>query len=95
MAFPNGALGWAACVDVLFPGHAQLLMTITLSILHIQALNGRLCKSKLLSDSLKAPVTTNVSRFYGLMRCFRSLYNKQCGLRSDCSMIEGSFGHKK
>ena len=46
MAFPNGVLGWAVCVSVVVPGHTQLLITITLSILDVQALNGRLCKSK-------------------------------------------------
>ena len=79
------------CVSVVFPGHTQLLITLTLSVLDVQALNEGFCKSKLLSDSLKAPVTTNVSCFCDLLKCFRSLYNKQCGLRSDCSMIEGSL----
>ena len=38
------------------------------------------------SLTLKAPITTKVVCFCRLLNCFRSLSNKQCRLRSDCSL---------
>ena len=35
--------------------------------------------------TLKAPIATKVICFSHLLKCLRSLYGKQCGLRSDCS----------
>ena len=35
--------------------------------------------------TLKAPITTKVVCFSHLLKCLRSLYDKQCGPRSDCS----------
>ena len=37
--------------------------------------------------SLKAPIATKVVCFSRLLKCLRSLYDKQCGPRSDCSYI--------
>ena len=36
--------------------------------------------------TLKAPIATKVVCFSGLLKCLRSLYGKQCGPRSDCSI---------
>ena len=36
--------------------------------------------------TLKAPIATKVVCFSRLLKCLRSLYDKQCGPRSDCSM---------
>ena len=33
-----------------------------------------------------APITTKVVCFYRLLKCLRSLYGKQCGPRSNCSI---------
>ena len=35
--------------------------------------------------TLKAPIATKVVCFSLLLKCLRSLYDKQCGPRSDCS----------
>ena len=35
--------------------------------------------------TLNAPIATKVVCFSRLLKCFRSLYGKQCGPRSDCS----------
>ena len=35
--------------------------------------------------TLKAPIATKVICFSRLLKCLRSLYDKQCGSRSDCS----------
>ena len=35
--------------------------------------------------TLNAPITTKAVCFSRLLKCFRSLYGKQCGPRSDCS----------
>ena len=35
--------------------------------------------------TLKAPIATKVVCFSCLLKCLRSIYDKQCGLRSDCS----------
>ena len=37
------------------------------------------------SSTLNAPSATKVVCFSRLLKCFRSLYDKQCGPRSDCS----------
>ena len=36
--------------------------------------------------TLNAPIATKVVCFSRLLKCLRSLYGKQCGLRSDCSI---------
>ena len=49
---------------------------------------GRLCRlrfSCFARLTLKAPITTKFDCFCRLLKCFRSLSNKQCRLRSDCS----------
>ena len=38
-----------------------------------------------LTLTLKAPIASKVVCFSRLLKCLRSLYNKQCGPRSDCS----------
>ena len=35
--------------------------------------------------TLNAPITTKVVCFSRLLKCLRSLFDKQCGPRSDCS----------
>ena len=39
------------------------------------------------SLTLNAPIATKVVCFSRLLKCWRSLYGKQCGHRSDCSYI--------
>ena len=41
--------------------------------------------------TLNAPITTKVVCFLCLLKCLRSLYDKQCGPRSDCSYIRSSL----
>ena len=41
--------------------------------------------------TLKAPITTKVVCFSRLLKCLRSLYEKQCGPRSDCSYKSSLF----
>ena len=36
-------------------------------------------------QTFKAPIATKVVCFSRLLKCLRSLYDKQCGPRSDCS----------
>ena len=36
--------------------------------------------------TLNAPIATKVVCFSGLLKCLKSLYGKQCGPRSDCSL---------
>ena len=35
--------------------------------------------------TLNSPIPTKVACFSRLLKCLRSLYGKQCGIRSDCS----------
>ena len=42
--------------------------------------------------TLNAPITTKVVCSSRLLKCLRSLYGKQCGLRSDCSYRSSLFG---
>ena len=37
--------------------------------------------------TLNAPITTKVVCFSRLLKCLRSVYGKECGLRSDCSYV--------
>ena len=41
--------------------------------------------------TLNAPIATKVVCFSRLLKCFRSLYDKQCGPRSDCSYRSSLF----
>ena len=41
--------------------------------------------------TLKVQITTKVICFSCLLKCLRSLYVKQCGLRSDCSYRSSLF----
>ena len=41
--------------------------------------------------TLNAPIATKVFCFSHLLKCFRSLYGKQCGPRSDCSYGSSLF----
>ena len=41
--------------------------------------------------TLNAPIATKVVCFSRLLKCLRSLYDKQCGLRSDCSYRSSLF----
>ena len=40
--------------------------------------------------TLNVPIPTKVVCFSHLLKCFRSLYGKQCGHRSDCAVCSGS-----
>ena len=46
---------------------------------------------KFLLLTLNAPITTKVICFSRLLKCLRSLYDKQCGPRSDCSYRSSLF----
>ena len=44
-----------------------------------------------LQETLKAPIATKVVCFSRLLKCLRSLYDKQCGTRSDSSYRSSLF----
>ena len=46
----------------------------------------------LIKLTLKAPITTKFVCFCCLLKCFRSLSNKQCRLRPDCSQEQSDLG---
>ena len=41
--------------------------------------------------TLNAPIATKVVCFSRLLKCLRSIYDKQCGPRSDCSVKSSLF----
>ena len=41
--------------------------------------------------TLNAPIATKVVCYFHPLKCFRSLYGKQCGPRSDCSYRSSLF----
>ena len=80
------AVQWVRmCVIVAFPGHTQLFYLTLKYFWQKKYLYKYIITHTFRLLSLKAPIATKVICVPRQLKCLRSLCDKQCGPRSDCS----------